>query len=304
MNTKLPNKITLFEVGPRDGLQNESAFVSTNVKIAWIHKMIAAGLSHIELTSFVSPKWVPALADHAQIMREFAKAPIKSFALTPNGKGAENAIASGCQHLSVITAVSESFTQKNTHCSISESLVRIENITKMAKKHKLFVRAYISCTLGCPYEGFIAPNKTATIAKQLHDLGCNEIVISDTIGTGTPNKTQAVIGEISKHVPINKLAVHFHDTYGQALANVFAALQMGITTIDAASAGLGGCPYAKGASGNVATEDVIYLLNGLGIETNVNLDQLINASEFILSHLKQSTRSKTAQALQSKCQKN
>ena len=300
MNTNLPKKVTLFEVGPRDGLQNEPIFVPTDIKINWIQQLIDAGLSEIEITSFVSPKWVPALSDHDKIMRHFANTSLPLYTLIPNEKGLENAIAGGSQYFSVITAASERFTQKNTNCSIDESLIGIKKIVEIAKKNNHKVRGYISCTLGCPYEGFITPDKTAAIAKQLHHFGCDEIVISDTIGTGTPNQVQTLIQHVSQEVPVNKLAVHFHDTYGQALANIFASLQLGISTIDTSAAGLGGCPYAKGASGNVATEDVAYMLNGLGIETGVDLDKLISASNYLLKHLGQKTRSKTAQAWQSR----
>ncbi len=304
MNANIPKQVKLFEVGPRDGLQNESSFVPTDIKVQWINQLIDAGLPEIEITSFASPKWVPALSDHTEIMQKFKNTNTPCYALIPNEKGLQNAIDSGCKYFSLITAASETFTKKNTNCTIDESLTRIKNITNITKKNNHTVRAYISCTLGCPYEGFIQPKKTAIIAKQLLDIGCDEIVISDTIGTGTPNQTQSLIEAVSKFVPIKQLAIHFHDTYGQALANIYSALQMGIAKIDASSAGLGGCPYAKGASGNVAMEDVIYLLHGMGIETGINLDKIVQASEFIMHHFAQTTRSKTAQALLSKCKKN
>lgn len=302
MNTKLPKYVNIMEVGPRDGLQNEKKQVATDIKIAWIHQLIDAGISNIEVTSFVPAKWIPALSDHQAVMQAFRNHNGHHyFALIPNDHGLQSAINADCKYISVITAASETFTQKNTNCSIEESLQRIESMITIAKANHIFTRAYISCTLGCPYEGYIHPKKTARIAAQLLQIGCDEIVLADTIGIGTPNLTEALVQSVATVVPIKKLAIHFHDTYGLALANIYTCLQMGIATIDSSAAGLGGCPYAKGASGNVATEDVVNMLNGLGIETGINLPKLIEASNFILNALGQSTRSKAAQAYQSKC---
>lgn len=294
----LPKKITITEVSPRDGLQNESVFIPTDIKTQFIELLIQAGFPEIEITSFVNPKKIPALADSAEVMQAFStNTQSKCIALIPNLQGLQNAIASGCKHISVITAVSETFSQKNMNCSIDESLHRIQDMIQVAKSKQISVRAYISCTMGCPYEGFISVEKTVEIAKKLHSMGCDEIAISDTIGTGTPLLAQQLIQSVSKHVPIEKIAIHFHDTYGQALANIFACLELGVSKIDASVGGLGGCPYARGASGNVATEDVLYLLNGLHIETAVNLKAAIKASKFIHQYLNHPTRSKVASAL-------
>lgn len=294
----LPKKVIITEVSPRDGLQNESVFIPTDIKIQFINLLTQAGFPEIEITSFVNPKKIPALADCAEVMQAFSdNSESKYSALIPNVKGLENAMASGCKHISVITAISETFSQKNMNCSIEDSLHRIHEIIQITQAKNIFVRAYISCTLGCPYEGFIAIEKTAEIAKKIFSMGCDEISIADTIGTGTPLLAQQLIQSVSKHVPIEKIAIHFHDTYGQALANIFACLELGISKIDASVGGLGGCPYAKGASGNVATEDVLYLLNGLHIETNVNLKAALKASEFIHPYLNHPTRSKVASAL-------
>ena len=294
----LPKKVIITEVSPRDGLQNESVFIPPDIKLQFIELLTQAGFPEIEITSFVNPKKIPALADCTEIMQAFStNTQAKYLALIPNLQGLHNAIASGCKHISVITTISETFSQKNMNCSITESLNRINDIIQIAKPKQLSVRAYISCTMGCPYEGFITIEKTAKMAKKLLSMGCDEISIADTIGTGTPTLAQQLIQSVSKHVPIEKMAIHFHDTYGQALANIFACLELGISKIDSSVGGLGGCPYAKGASGNVATEDVLYLLNGLHIETNVNLKAAIKASEFIHHYLNHPTRSKVASAL-------
>jgi hydroxymethylglutaryl-CoA lyase len=294
----LPKKVKIVEVGPRDGLQNEHKFVPTDIKIEFINALSEAGLSVIETTSFVSPTWVPQMADQNDIYSQINKKPGVSYpALVPNIKGLNAAIESGVSEISVFTAASETFSQKNTNCSIEESLSRIHAICEKALKNNIRVRGYISCVLGCPYEGKIAISKVQEIAQGLINFGCYEISLGDTIGVGTAGEAKNLIETLGKNIPIEKLAVHFHDTYGQALANIFACLELGISTIDSSAAGLGGCPYAPGAGGNVATEDVIYLLNGLNIETGVDLNQLINASTNVLKFLGHSTRSKTAEAI-------
>lgn len=282
----LPKKVTLTEVSPRDGLQNEKVFVPTEIKIQFIQLLTDAGFPIIEATSFVNPKKIPALADHDIVMKTFtSNAKTKYAALIPNTQGLQNAIAAGCHHIAVITAASETFAQKNMNCSIDESLARIQAILDIAKPNNIFVRAYISCALGCPYEGFIQPKVTAEIAKKLFAMGCDEIAVGDTIGTGTPLKAQALIQAVHQYVPIEKIAIHFHDTYGQAIANIFTCLQLGISKIDASVGSLGGCPYAKGATGNVATESVLYLLNDLNIETGIDLKKVTKAREFIRGYL-------------------
>ena len=278
----LPATVTLTEVGPRDGLQNEAGFVSTDHKIRFIELLTAAGFPIIETTSFVNPKKIPALSDHEIVMKHFtANKNTQYSALVPNLQGLENAIRCGCKYIAVFTTISETFSQKNTHCSVEESLSRITEIIKKAKKHAIFVRGYISCVMGCPYEGFISIEKTAEMAKKLYEMGCDEIALGDTVGTGNPLLATALIHAVSAHVPIHKIAIHFHDTYGQALVNIYACLMLGISKIDASVGGLGGCPYAKGAAGNVATEKVLYLLNNLKIDTGVDIEKVKIASTFI-----------------------
>lgn len=300
---QLPNQVKIIEVGVRDGLQNEPTPVPTEIKIELIKKLLACGLSVIEATSFVSPKWVPQLADQSEVMAELANPNFnenrdtKFPVLTPNIKGFENAVLAGAKEVAVFAAASESFSQKNINCSIEQSIQRFQSIFARAKELNIPVRGYVSCVLGCPYEGNIAADKVASVAEKLYQNGCYEISLGDTIGVGTPGKTIALLEQVSKVVPIEKLAVHFHDTYGQALANIYAALQMGISNIDSSVAGLGGCPYAKGASGNVATEDVVYLLNGLSIKSGVNLDKLVDAGDYISKFLNRDNGSKVARAI-------
>ncbi len=294
----LPSRVKIVEVGPRDGLQNEKVMVPTNTKVALIHRLNDAGLSVIEATAFVSPKWVPQMADAPDVMAQITrKAGVTYPVLAPNMKGLEAAIAAGATEVAVFGAASESFSQKNINCSIAESLDRFRPVADAARDAGLAVRGYVSCVLGCPYEGDIAPEKVAEVAKALYDMGCYEISLGDTIGTGTPAKAQAMIEAVAKHAPIEKLAAHFHDTYGQALANLLAILQMGVAVIDSSVAGLGGCPYAKGASGNVATEDVVYMLNGLGIETGINLEKLAETGSWICDQIGKSSASKVNLAL-------
>ncbi|BDW88464.1 hydroxymethylglutaryl-CoA lyase [Thalassospira tepidiphila] len=297
----LPSHVKIVEVGPRDGLQNEKAMVPTATKVELIHRLNDAGLSAIEATAFVSPKWVPQMADAPDVMDQITrKAGVTYPVLAPNMKGLEAAIAAGATEVAVFGAASESFSQKNINCSIAESLDRFRPVADAARDAGLSVRGYVSCVLGCPYEGDIAPEKVAEVAKALYDMGCYEISLGDTIGTGTPAKGQAMIAAVAKDIPTEKLAAHFHDTYGQALANLLAVLQMGVAVIDSSVAGLGGCPYAKGASGNVATEDVVYMLNGLGIKTGIDLEKLAETGSWICDQIAKSSASKVNQALAAK----
>ena len=282
----IPSKVKIVEVGARDGLQNESTPVSVEVKISLIERLAEAGLPVVEAASFVSPKWVPQMAGSADVFKGIKQQASTNYpVLVPNLKGLESALESGVKEIAVFAAASESFTQKNINCSIEESINRYTDVIQKGLENNLKVRAYVSCTLGCPYEGEIASEKVAEVSKRLSDLGCYEISLGDTIGTGTPLKAQKMVEAVAKHIPIEQLAAHFHDTYGQALANLFAVLQLGVSVIDSSVSGLGGCPYAKGATGNVATEDVIYMLNGMGIETGVDLDKLLEAGRYISDHL-------------------
>lgn len=296
-----PKQARLVEMSPRDGLQNEAGpVIATNIKTGLIDRLADCGLTHIESASFVSPKWVPQMGDAAEVMAGIKrKAGVRYSVLTPNLRGFENALKAGADEVAVFGAASESFSQKNINCSIAESLERFLPVMEAAKKHNIPVRGYVSTVLGCPYEGDIAPEQVAKVAKDLADMGCYEISLGDTIGVGTPLKAKRMLEAVAKHVPVERLAAHFHDTYGQALANLYAVLEEGVAVIDASAAGLGGCPYAKGASGNVATEDVLYLLNGLGISTGVDLNKLVATGEWISSQLKRHNGSKVGQALQS-----
>lgn len=297
----LPASVKLVEVGPRDGLQNEKAAVTTAQKIELVNRLSAVGLRAVEAGSFVSPKWVPQMADSADVLRGIKRAPDASYpCLTPNMKGLDSALEVGVTEVAIFGAASESFSQKNINCSIAESLDRFIPLTKRALDEGLKVRGYVSCVLGCPYEGDIAPDKVAEVSSRLLDMGCYEISLGDTIGVGTPVKTGEMLKVVSAVVPINQLAGHFHDTYGQALANIYAALQMGVSTFDSSIAGLGGCPYAKGASGNVATEDVVYMLQGCGVETGVDFDALLDVSRFISDVIGRPTSSKAALAMAAK----
>ena len=297
----LTDQAKIVEVGVRDGLQNEKTEVPTDIKLTLINKLIESGLSVIEATSFVSPKWVPQMADHAEVVKQLPQnAQVNFPVLTPNLIGFENAVAAGAKEVAVFAAASESFSQKNINCSIEESVERFKPIFAKAQDLGIKVRGYVSCVLGCPYEGEISPGKVVKVADLLYQSGSYEISLGDTIGVGTPASTEAMINAVKEVVPTTNLAVHFHDTYGQALANIYAALELGIRTIDSSVAGLGGCPYAKGASGNVATEDVVYLLNGLGIESGVDLDKLVDAGDYISRFLKRNNNSKVANAILAK----
>ena len=300
MSNRFPDAVKIVEVGPRDGLQNEVP-VSIEDKVSLIDRLSDTGLSVIEAGSFVSPKWVPQMAGSAEIYSRIRqKNGISYPALTPNMKGYEATRDAGVKEVAIFGAASEAFSQKNINCSIEESLARFEPIMTAAKKDGIKVRGYVSCVLGCPYEGEIAIEKVVYVAKTLYDMGCYEVSLGDTIGVGTPEKAKMMLASVAQAVPIEHLAVHFHDTYGQALANIYACLELGVSVIDSAVAGLGGCPYAKGASGNVATEDVVYMLAGLGIEHGVDLDRLAQAGKTICEALGKPGNSKVAAALLAK----
>ena len=298
---KLPRKVRIVEVGPRDGLQNEPKSVPAAVKIELVRRLVEAGLRSVEATAFVSPKWVPQMADHAEVMAGVEKRPGVAYpVLVPNMKGFEAAREAGADEIEVFGAASETFSRKNINCSIAESLERFAPVVEAARAKKMRVRGAISCAAGCPYEGEVKPRAVATLAEKLHEMGCYEISLADTIGVGTPGKIRAMIEAVAKKVPIAKLAGHYHDTYGQALANIYASLEAGVKTFDSSVAGLGGCPYAKGATGNVATEDVIYMLDSLGIETGVDLEKLFRAGQFICKALGREPASRVARALAAK----
>jgi isopropylmalate/homocitrate/citramalate synthase len=297
----LPRKVKIVEVGPRDGLQNEPKSVPATVKIELVRRLVEAGLRSVEATAFVSPKWVPQMADHAEVMAGVEKRPGVAYpVLVPNMKGFEAASEAGADEIEVFGAASETFSRKNINCSIAESLERFAPVVEAARAKRMRVRGAISCAAGCPYEGEVKPRAVAALAEKLHEMGCYEISLADTIGVGTPGKIRAMIEAVAKKVPIAKLAGHYHDTYGQALANIYASLEAGVKTFDSSVAGLGGCPYARGATGNVATEDVIYMLDGLGIETGVDLEKLFRAGQFICKALGREPASRVARALAAK----
>jgi hydroxymethylglutaryl-CoA lyase len=298
MKSVFPDEIRIVEVGPRDGLQNESSIVSVEAKVKLIEALTGAGLNTVEAGSFVSPKWVPQMADTAEVLARIERVSDVSYpVLVPNMKGLQAALASGVAEIAVFGAASESFSQRNINCSIAESLERFRPVAAAAAVNGVKVRGYVSCVLGCPYEGPIASSAVAEVAKALLEMGCYEVSLGDTIGVGTPVKAKAMVAAVSEVVPIERLAVHFHDTYGQALANILACLELGVAVIDSAVAGLGGCPYAKGATGNVATEDVVYMLNGMGITTGVDLAKLAAAGRMISAVLGRDPASKVAQVL-------
>jgi hydroxymethylglutaryl-CoA lyase len=291
----------MVEVGPRDGLQNEPGTVSTETKIELIDRLAEAGLPVVEAGSFVSPKWIPQMADSGEVLAGIARRPGTRYAaLTPNRMGFDRALAAKADEVAVFAAASESFSQRNLNCSIDESFDRFAGVCEAAVTHDVPVRGYVSCVLGCPYEGEVRPAAVAAVAERLRGLGCYEISLGDTIGVGTPARAQEMVEAVSRVVPAENLAAHFHDTYGQALANILAVLERGIAVIDSSVAGLGGCPYAKGASGNVASEDVLYMLDGLGIATGVDLDALAAAGVFISRALDRRPASKVSQAMAAK----
>ncbi|PMR68495.1 hydroxymethylglutaryl-CoA lyase [Halomonas heilongjiangensis] len=296
-----PQHVRLVEVGPRDGLQNEPEPIATNTKLELIDRLGAAGIRYIEAASFVSPKWVPQMADHREVMQNLVRLDgVVYSALTPNLKGLEAALECGVEEVAVFGAASEAFSQKNINCSVAESLERFAPVLERAQQAGVRVRGYVSCVLGCPYEGEIAPAKVAEVSKALYEMGCYEVSLGDTIGTGTPLAAKRMLEAVARDIPMDKLAAHFHDTYGQALANLYAVLEEGIAVVDSSVAGLGGCPYAKGASGNVASEDVVYLLNGLGIETGIDLEALAATGTWITQAIKRPNRSKVGVALAAK----
>ena len=278
----IPEKIQIVEVGPRDGLQNEKEWVPTETKISLIEKLADAGLTKIEATSFVSPKWVPQLKDAHEVFTGIKRIAGVSYpVLTPNMKGFERALEADAKEIAVFSAASEAFSQKNTNCSIEESINRFRPVLEEAQKNNIQVRGYISCVLGCPYQGHVPVEDVINLAAKMIEMGCFQISLGDTIGAGTPVQAKSMVQKVAEKVPLSKLALHFHDTRGQALANIYACLELGITVIDASVAGLGGCPYAKGATGNVATEDVVFMLHGMDIETDIDLNKLIETGRFI-----------------------
>ena len=300
----MSDAVRIVEVGPRDGLQNEPREVPTAMKVELIERLADAGLPAVEATAFVSPKWVPQMADHTEVLERIRRKPGVDYpVLAPNLKGFEAARAAGATEVAIFGAASEAFSQKNINCSIAESLDRFRPVVDEAKKYSIKVRGYVSCVLGCPYEGEVKPERVAEVAGSLYDMGCYEISLGDTIGFGTPAKTKLMIDACSERVPVAKLAGHYHDTYGQALANIYASLELGVRTYDASIAGLGGCPYAAGASGNVATEDVVYMLNGLGARTGIDLERLVDIGQWISGVLKREYGSKAGKAIAAKRKK-
>lgn len=294
----MPEQVTVYEVGPRDGLQNEEKKVPTEQKVHLIERLADAGLTHVESTSFVHPKWVPQMADAADVMDTISRQTGVSYpVLIPNRKGLKRALECGVDDIAVFAAASETFSEKNLNCSIKESLDRFGEVVDTALNSDLSVRGYVSCVAGCPYEGEIEPGAVRHVSSALYEMGCSEISLGDTIGVGTPNNIEAVIDEVKTEVPVKDLALHCHDTYGQALVNIYAGLQKGISTIDSSVGGLGGCPYADGATGNVATEDVLYFLDGMGIETGIDLEQIVDIAHDISEVLDRSPDSRVAHAL-------
>ncbi len=297
----LPKKVRMFEVGPRDGLQNEKNVVPVEIKVGLIDRLTEAGLPVVEATSFVSPKWVPQLADAPEVLAKIRRKPGVSYpVLVPNRKGLDGAIAAGCDEIVIFGAASEAFSKRNTNCTIAEGLARFAEVCDEALDRGIRVRGDISVCLGCPYDGEVDPAQVTAVARELYAMGCYEVCIADTIGVGTPGKTRAVFEDVARHIPVEKLAGHFHDTYGQALANTYAALECGVAVFDSSIAGLGGCPYAKGATGNVATEDVLFMLEGLNIETGVDMGKLVEAGRYICDFLGRPTGSRVARALMAK----
>ncbi|NBS45873.1 MAG: hydroxymethylglutaryl-CoA lyase [Betaproteobacteria bacterium] len=297
----MPTKVKLVDVGPRDGLQNEKQPVPAEVKIGLVHRLQDAGLTEIEVTSFVSPKWVPQMADNAEVMAGIQRKPgVRYSVLTPNMKGYEACVASKPDEIVVFGAASEAFSQKNINCSIAESIERFAPVVEAAKAQGIAVRGAISCVVGCPYEGDVAPERVELVARLMKQIGVQHIGVADTIGVGTPVKVQRAMDAALKHYGLDEISGHFHDTYGQALANTLACLEMGVWQYDTSSAGLGGCPYAKGATGNVATEDVVYMLHGMGIDTGIDFDKLVDAGAYISSFLGRKPNSRAATAVLNK----
>ncbi|OGB25804.1 MAG: hydroxymethylglutaryl-CoA lyase [Burkholderiales bacterium RIFCSPLOWO2_02_FULL_57_36] len=298
-----PRRVKIVEVGPRDGLQNEKETIGADIKIALVDRLTQAGFPNIEAASFVSPKWVPQMATSAEVMAGIARKPgVIYSALVPNMKGFEPALAAKADEIVIFGSASEAFSQKNINCSIAESIERFRDVAQAAKQHGLRLRAAVSCSFGCPYQGDVSPESVADVVQRLRDLGCDEIDIADTIGVATPRKVHTVMQRLAKDFPIDRLAGHFHDTYGQAVANVYASMEVGVSIFHSSVAGLGGCPYAKGATGNVSTEDVLYLMQGLGIETGIDLDTVVDAGQFISQHLGRKAVSRAGNAIFAKRQ--
>ncbi|MEE1576213.1 MAG: hydroxymethylglutaryl-CoA lyase [Deltaproteobacteria bacterium] len=296
-NKYFPEQVEIVEVGPRDGLQNESSWVPTEIKIELIDKLAQSGIKTIEAASFVSPKWIPQMKDSSEVMDGIPKKPgVRYPVLTPNLKGLERALQAGAEEVAVFAAASEAFSQKNINCSISESIERFRPLIDEAIAAGITVRGYISCVMGCPYQGKVDTEKVADLAETMSNMGCREISLGDTIGIGTPLQAQNLVKTVNQCVPLDQIALHFHDTRGQALANLYACLELGISVIDSSVAGLGGCPYAKGASGNVATEDVLYMLDGMGIKTGIDAEKLLDAVQFISKSLDRSPQSRVGRA--------
>jgi isopropylmalate/homocitrate/citramalate synthase len=294
----IPNEVRIVEVGPRDGLQNESGLVPTEAKVSLIEDLAECGLQSIEATAFVSAKWVPQMGDNENVMRMLRKKPGVSYpVLTPNVTGYEKAVSVGATEVAIFAAASEAFSKKNINCTIEQSLERFRPVTELAKTQNIKVRGYVSCVVGCPYQGYVDPSKVAEVSAKLYEMGCYEISLGDTIGIGSAGPTRQMIRAVKRVVPATALAVHYHDTYGQALANILVALEEGISVVDSSVAGLGGCPYARGATGNVATEDVVYMLDGLGVKTGINLNALVDVGNRISNLLVRKNNSRTATAL-------
>jgi len=297
----LPERVWITEVGPRDGLQNEAKMIATDVKVELCERLLAAGVTNLEATSFVSPKWVPQMGDAAEVMARIPRpAHARISVLTPNMKGFEGALAAGADEVVIFGAASEAFSQKNINCSVTESIERFRVVAQAAKDHGLRVRGAVSVALGCPYQGEVPIADALDVARRLRDLGCDEVGIADTIGVGTAGQVRALFEAVARELPLDTISGHFHDTYGQAVANVLACLEVGVTRFDTSIAGLGGCPYAKGATGNVATEDVVYLLHGLGVETGLDLDRLVDAGQWISTFLERKSNSRVGNAIAAK----
>jgi hydroxymethylglutaryl-CoA lyase len=297
----LPSKVKIVEVGPRDGLQNEKETIAADVKIELVNRLTQAGFANIEAASFVSPKWVPQMATSAEVMAGIARKPgVIYSALTPNMKGFEAALAAKADEVVIFGAASEAFSQKNINCSIAESIERFRDVAEAAKRNSIRLRGSISCAFGCPYQGEVSPESVADVVRRMRELGCDEIDIADTIGVGTPKKVQAVMERVAKEFAIERLSGHFHDTYGQALANIYASMEVGISIFHSSVAGLGGCPYAKGATGNVSSEDVLYMMNGLGVATGIDLNAVVDAGQFISQHLGRKAVSRAGNAIAAK----
>lgn len=298
MSVSLPASVKIIEVGPRDGLQNEKETIPVAVKVELVNRLSAAGFSNIEAAAFVSPKWVPQMATSGEVMHQITRKPgMLVSALVPNMKGLEAALAAKADEIVIFGAASEAFSQKNINCSIAESIERFREVAVAAKAHGLRMRGSISCSFGCPYQGDVAPDAVADVVKRMQDLGCDEFDIADTIGVGTARQVQQLFERLSRDFPVDRLAGHFHDTYGQALANIYAALEVGVSIFHSSVAGLGGCPYAKGATGNVATEDVLYLMQGLGIKTGIDLQAVVDAGQFISNYLGRKAASRAGNAI-------